>query len=276
MVWAKAPKYREGLAKAGDTLAQWGASLGLSDRLGQGQTGQYLDALGSAAGGIAQSVANAAGGLVLVVTFAMLAMSEAGAWKRKVRAQWGDHSLVTASTIATRCRSYVLTRTITSVLTGVLTGLMTWAVGLDLAFVWAVIAILLNYIPTLGSIIAIIPPSLLAYVQLGGPGALGVFAGLTVLQILIGNYLDPKLQGRSLQLSPFVLLFSIGLWGWVWGIGGALLAVPLTMTATVICSQFRQSRWIATLLAEDVEDVPQQVEPPPQKHDDGEPSRHAA
>jgi AI-2 transport protein TqsA len=251
---ARAPKYRDALAQLADDVLRWGQHLGLPEDALRGRTSHVLDALGSAASGAAAGIASMLGAFVLVVTFAMLALSETDAWQRKLRAQWGEHGLETASTISSRCRAYVVTRTFTSAATGLLTGLLAWAVGLDLAFVWGVTAFVLNYIPTLGSIIAIIPPTILAMVQLGGLGAFGLFVGLTLIQVTIGSFLDPKLQGRTLQLSPIVILFSIGLWGYIWGVAGALLAVPLTMAIAVVCSQFPRSRWVASMLAEDAEE----------------------
>ena len=143
-----------------------------------------------------------------------------------------------------------MTRTLTSALTGTCTGLITLLVGLDFALVWAVLAFLLNYIPVIGSIIAVIPPTLLALIH---PEAVWVapvtLGSLALLQFSIGNNLDPRLQGHFLSLSPLVLFFSLAFWGWVWGIPGAVIGESLTVTLLTVCHHFESSRWIPDLIA---------------------------
>jgi len=143
-----------------------------------------------------------------------------------------------------------VTATLTSAITGLLTGLLALAVGLDLAFLWAMIAFFLNYIPTIGSVIAVIPPVLFAVLQFDGLlMPLVVLAGLTILQIAMGSFVFPQLAGRYVMIMPVVILAGVAFWGWVWGIPGALLATPLTTTILIVCGEFRATRWITILLS---------------------------
>ena len=137
--------------------------------------------------------------------------------------------------------------TLTSLLTGVLTIVWCFIVGVDLAFVWGIIALSQLY-PTLGSIIAVIPPTLAALLFNGVGRAIATLAGLAVIQVIMGNFVDSRVQGKSLQLSPFVALFSIAFWGWVWGIPGAILGVPMTISIILFCQEFEVTQGVAILL----------------------------
>jgi AI-2 transport protein TqsA len=151
--------------------------------------------------------------------------------------------------IAEKFQRYLWARTVAAVLQGVAVTLLSWLLGLDLALVWGMIAFLLNYIPTIGSVLAVIPPTLFALVQFDGVGrALGVLAAMSVLQLVMGNYLDPLIQGKMLKLSPVVVLVSIVFWGWVWGIPGALLGVPIMVGVVIVCDHLPATRWIARFL----------------------------
>ena len=147
-------------------------------------------------------------------------------------------------------RGYLGTTLATSVLTGVASLGWAWVTGLDLALVWGLLNFLLNFIPVIGNIIGIIPPTLYAVVQFGGyTMPLVVFVGFAALQIAISNFVYPYLQGRQLALSPLAIVVAMTFWSWVWGIAGALIAVPLTAATVIVCSHFPQTRWIATLLS---------------------------
>jgi len=133
-----------------------------------------------------------------------------------------------------------------------MTGLAAWAwcvfLGIDFALLWGLLAFLLNYIPTFGSILAAVPPALLALIQFGpGASALTV-TGYIGINITFGSLLEPTLLGQRLRLSPLAVLLSVIVWGWVWGIAGALLSVPITMAIKIALEQSPQSRWMAHVL----------------------------
>lgn len=113
-----------------------------------------------------------------------------------------------------------------------------------------VVNFVLNFIPVVGNIVGIVPPVLYALVQFDGyTMPLIIFAGFAVLQITISNFVYPVLQGRQLSLPPVIILLAMTLWSWVWGIPGALIAVPLTGALVILCGHFEFSRWISDLLS---------------------------
>lgn len=156
----------------------------------------------------------------------------------------------TADEIAGKVRTYLGITTLTSVMTGFASALWAFSTGLDLALLWGVLNFLLNYVPVLGNIIGIIPPSLYAVIQFQSwTMPLVVFVGFVIIQVTISNFVYPHLQGRSLSLSPVAIVLTLAFWGWVWGIAGALIAVPLTAALVIVCEHFSSTRWIAKLLS---------------------------
>jgi AI-2 transport protein TqsA len=152
--------------------------------------------------------------------------------------------------ISGQIRRYPGTTLATSILTGVASSLWSWMTGLELVLVWGILNFLLNFVPVIGNIVGIVPPVLFAFIQFGGwQMPLLVFAGFVVLQMTISNVVYPILQGKQLSLSPLAIIVAMTFWSWVWGIAGALIAVPLTAAIVMICAQFDRSRWIAKLLS---------------------------
>ncbi|MEE8586307.1 MAG: AI-2E family transporter, partial [Acidobacteriota bacterium] len=157
-------------------------------------------------------------------------------------------------------RDYLVIKTAMSLLTGTLVGFWVWAWGVDFPFLWGMVAFLLNYIPNLGSIIAAFPPVVLALVQPGGSLSLAVAVGLGYLAVnmVVGNFIEPRLMGQRLGLSTLVVFLSLGFWGWVWGGVGMLLSVPLTMIVKILLQNSDDLRWIAILLGSHQEAAPAQ------------------
>ena len=126
------------------------------------------------------------------------------------------------------------------------------AVGIDYAPFWALLIFMLNYIPTFGSMVGVLFPSLLALVQFDSLTNFFILVPiLTAIQMLIGNVLEPKLMGNSLNLSAIVVLLSLAIWGSIWGIPGMFLSVPITVVLMIIFSNVPQTRAIAILLSSD-------------------------
>jgi len=122
--------------------------------------------------------------------------------------------------------------------------------GVDYSEFWAFLIFLLNYIPTVGSLIATIFPALLALIQFESfTYFLIVFVSIALIQFIIGNIIEPRLMGRSLNLSALVVLFSLALWGSIWGVVGMFLCVPITVILMIIFSNFEKTRPIAVLLS---------------------------
>ncbi|WP_366142674.1 AI-2E family transporter [uncultured Aquimarina sp.] len=124
----------------------------------------------------------------------------------------------------------------------------------DAPFFWALLMFLLNYIPTVGSLIATIFPAVFSLVQFGEfTPFLIILIGLGILEWFVGNVLEPKIMGNSLNISPLVTIIALVIWGQIWGITGMLLSVPITVTMVIICSQFKNTKAIAILLSENGE-----------------------
>jgi len=153
--------------------------------------------------------------------------------------------------ISLRIRQYLGVTTLMSLVTGAAVALWCFLLGLDLALSWGILNFLLNYIPVVGNVIGIFPPVLYAILQFEGwqrPTLL--FLGLAAIQVAISNFLYPMMQGRSMALPPVVIVVALTFWSWVWGIVGALIAIPLTVAAIIAFDRFESTRWLATLLSE--------------------------
>lgn len=188
--------------------------------------------------------------VVLVALITLFMLAEAGGVPRKVRAAMGrdDADLGRYGRVMAEIQRYLAIKTAVSMATGLLVGLWTFGVGLDFALFWGLTAFLLNYIPTIGSLIAAVPAILLALVQLGPGGAMFTFTGYLVINIGIGNLLEPAVMGRQLSVSPLIVLLSLLFWGWVWGPVGALLSLPLTMVLKIVFENTHDLAWIAVLM----------------------------
>ena len=144
----------------------------------------------------------------------------------------------------------MLVRTLLSVLTGSVIFLFALAVGLEPALAWGILAFALNYIPFVGPFVATILPALFAIAQLDTwQAVILVFLGLTAIQFLIGNYLEPLAAGAALSISPLTVIFAVFFWALLWGIPGALIGVPIMIAIIAISAEFPVSRWVAILLA---------------------------
>jgi AI-2 transport protein TqsA len=186
--------------------------------------------------------------LVALITLFLLA--EASGVPRKLRALPGqaDADLHRFGQIMDEVQRYLAIKTITSLSTGMLIGLWALMIGLDFPLFWGLTAFLLNYIPTIGSLVAAVPAVLVGLLQLGPGGAMTTAAGYLVVNTVIGNLIEPAVMGRGLGLSPFVVLVALLFWGFVWGPIGMLLALPLTMVVKILLENSRQFAWVGVLM----------------------------
>jgi AI-2 transport protein TqsA len=146
---------------------------------------------------------------------------------------------------------YVTLKTGMSLLTGGLSYVALLIIGVDFAFFWALVIFLLNYIPTVGSLIATIFPALVAALQFASyVPALWVLGIVGAIQMVVGNMLEPRVMGNSLNVSSLVVILALSLWGSLWGIVGMILSVPITVTMVLVMAQFPSTRWVAVLLSD--------------------------
>jgi predicted PurR-regulated permease PerM len=162
--------------------------------------------------------------------------------------------------VVTEVQTYLSIKTVVSLTTGVVLGAWAWVMQLDFPILLGMTAFLLNYIPTVGSIIAAVPAILLSLILFGDFGhALLVTLGYVVVNTLFGNILEPSLMGRRLGLSTLVVILSLLFWGWAWCPLGALLSVPLTVIVKIWLENTTDLRWVAVLIDKS---PPQPVEVP--------------
>ena len=192
--------------------------------------------------------------VVIAFVFTALGLLEidiAGRNIESLRNKEAARTILQASTqIADKFQRYMLVRSAMSVLTGLVVWAFALLAGLELATAWGVIAFVLNYIPFIGPLVATVFPTLFALVQFGSwQLAAIVFLGLNVIQFLIGSYLEPRIAGAALSVSPFLVLFAVFFWAFLWGLPGAFIGVPILIAALTLCEQREYTRWIATLLS---------------------------
>lgn len=209
------------------------------------------------AASVASSFASilASGGLILI--YILFLFLEQGKFDDKIKALFsegqkeGDARRIIAK-IRDDIQKYISIKMFTSTLTGSLSYIILRILDVDFAGVWGLLIFLLNFIPTVGSIIATIFPALIALAQSDGYTLfLFVLAGIGACQILIGNILEPRMMGSSFNLSPIVILLNLALWGTIWGIIGMFLCVPFLIILTIILSHFPNTRSIAIMLSSD-------------------------
>jgi len=191
---------------------------------------------------------------MLVVVFTLLGLLEVDDLKQKfgsLKNQSRTRKLLEAGAeIAAKFRKYMLVRTLMSILTGVAIWGFATLVGLELATAWGVIAFTLNYIPFIGPFVVTALPTLFAVAQFESwQSAIFILACVILIQFLIGSYFEPRFAGATLSISPFVVLFAVFFWSFMWGIPGAFIGVPLIIVLITICEKEPSSRWIAILLS---------------------------
>lgn len=243
---ARIPQYQAPLEAEIARLNAWLSSQGFS-RVAELEAlvdpGSLLQAVRTTASAVVGVLSNV---VIVVVTTAILLL-EATELGTKLEAAFG-HGSGWIRAAGERVQRYLALKTVISVATGVILGLWTAACGLEFAVLWGLIAFVFNFVPAVGSIIAAIAPVSLALVELGPGRALAVGIGFAVVNVTIGNLLEPRIMGRRLGLSPFVVVVSLFFWGYVWGPGGMLIAVPLTVIGKLLLETSPNTRWLAVLL----------------------------
>lgn len=205
--------------------------------------GGLTDLLGALKGallGVLNSAWHTLTVLVLVLFVVMLVLPEVPDWRAELSDSAGDRAGTWRDAVAAvgqHVRRFLAVRTVLGLVTGVLYGLWSWLFGVEHAVLWGVLAFLLNFVPTFGSIVAGTLPVLFAFAQHGLATGLAVGAGILVIEQVMGNYVDPRFSGRELSLSPLVVLVSLLLWSWIWGLAGALLAVPMAILLMTVMAR---------------------------------------
>jgi AI-2 transport protein TqsA len=207
--------------------------------------------------GLTDTIVAMVGKISLVLIYVAFMLAEQGTFKNKIKEMFPnqgrrDSVMSILSHVQEDIQTYLWIKTLTSALTGVVSYFVLRAVGVDFAIFWAFTIFMLNFIPTIGSIIATLFPAMLALIQFDTflPFMI-VLIAVGSIQLVVGNMLEPKLMGNTLNVSPFVVMLSLTLWGSIWGIAGAFLSVPITVILLIIFAHFERTRYIAVLLSGD-------------------------
>ena len=204
------------------------------------------------------NVSSVGASLFLVIVYSAFLLTERGTFAAKLSAAMknpGDAENAEAMIrdINGRIGDYLAIKTLVNIILGTISFAILWALDIDFPLFWALLIALLNYIPYFGSLLAVTFPVLLSILQFGDlKWTLLLAVLLTIAQMVVGNILEPRLIGRRVNLSPFVVLVSLAVWSTLWGLPGALLAVPLTSMLTIVLSAFAPTRPFAILMADRV------------------------
>ncbi len=214
-----------------------------------------VSAIGSALTSGVGSFLSFMGSMFLVLLFMMFILAGSGDLAEKVRrafpAAHAERIARVVSNVDAQVRRYLVTKTLVSLATGALTFLVLLVVGVDFPLVWGFLAFALNYIPNLGSLVAVLLPVVLSALQFESLGiALLVLGLLVACQTVMGNVVEPRVMGFSLNLSPLLILVSLIFWGWLWGAWGMVLAVPLTSALKILFEHLEPLRPLSVLMSQ--------------------------
>ena len=246
-----APMYQKNIEVLfGDLLE----SFGLEKLPSMMELAKQVD-ITSALSRVAGSLTVIAGNTGIILIYVIFLLLEQRSMESKLDALFREpgrrtkiHQIL--SEIQKDIEAYIAIKTLLSIATGLLSYIILIYIGVDYSEFWAFLIFLLNYIPTIGSLIATIFPALLALIQFESfTSSIIVFISIALIQFIIGNIIEPKMMGRSLNLSALVVLLSLALWGSIWGVVGMFLCVPLTVILMIIFTNFEKTRPIAVMLS---------------------------
>ncbi|HEY8510316.1 MAG TPA: AI-2E family transporter [Cyclobacteriaceae bacterium] len=206
--------------------------------------------------GLLNGLSSLAGNIVMIIIYAGFLIAEQRTFRKKLTivAQGSDRAATffnILSKVNDAVRAYVIIKSQMSLLTGLVSYFILLAFGVDFPVLWAFLIFLLNYIPYVGSVIASLLPSAFAVLQLQSfITPLWILLCLSAVQIVVGNIVEPRVMGRSLNLSPLGTLLALAFWGLIWGILGMIISVPVTSILVIIASHIPSMRFLAIWLSE--------------------------
>lgn len=244
------PVYRQRLLEMKLELLAWLNRVGFETPSAVSRTYLDTDRLLNLVAGLTAQLAGVVSGVLLILVTVIFLVLEASDFRAKLCSLPGgaEEALRRVGRIITDVQQYMAIKTWISLLTGLLVIAWLWPYGVAYPLLWGLIAFLFNYIPNIGSVIAAIPPVLVALVQLGPGGAVYTAVGFLLVNAVVGYGIEPRMLGRGLGLSTLVVWLSLIFWGWVLGPAGMLLSVPLTMVVMIALESSPETRWIALML----------------------------
>jgi predicted PurR-regulated permease PerM len=214
--------------------------------------------IGGLVGSLVGSVANIGSKIILVLIYVIFMIFEFPFIKNKINYIFLGHESQKQQTqnvlsyVVRDVNAYFRIKTLASIMTAVLCYVILIAFNIDFPLFWALIVFLLNFIPTIGSIIAVLFPSVLALLQFG---SLGKFAAVLILliavQLFVGNFVEPRIAGRVLNISPLVIILALVCAGALWGIVGMIISVPVVIFIKIVAEQFPMTKLVSVLLSRD-------------------------
>ncbi len=185
--------------------------------------------------------------ILITVVFILLEVAELPA-KLRIAFRDPERSLATMEQFSRNAQRYLVIKTLLSVATGIAIALWLLLLGVHYPLLWGILAFLLNYVPNVGSVIAAIPPFLIALLTFGLGTAILTLVGIAAINVLFGYLLEPKLLGRSLSLSTLVVFLSLVFWGWIRGPLGMILSVPMTSLVVIGLGSYDKTRKFSVLM----------------------------
>ena len=240
------PSYREQTRVSIDAIQSWLDGVGLGEAVEQALEPSNMQWFLPASTRSFRIVS----ATIFVLVFVGFLLPELSGLSTKLRAVYGpdDPRIPAFRSVARRLMGYFRIKSVSSFVTGVLAGLICFVFDVDYPVLWGIVAFFFNFAPTVGSLVAAVPPVLLALLMQGWQTAAFVAGGYLVINIVIGAIIEPKLLGDHMNLSPLAVLMSLLFWGWVWGAGGVILAVPITMVIKNVLASTGEMRPLVFLL----------------------------
>lgn len=246
------PRYEEQLTKQVTDVRAWLQSSGIAalppakDLV---QTSSLVTVTGALVAGLGMLLTNT---LLILLCYVFLLL-EAKSLPQRLRRAFGEGSstLTDLNRMADKMKQYLALKALLSLGTGLPVWFFLWTMGVDYPVLWGLMAFLLNFIPNIGSAIAAVPPALLALVQYGLITALVVAAFFLIINTVMGNIVEPRLMGKGLGLSTFIVFVALVFWGWVLGTVGMFLAIPLTIMVQIVLASGEETKRFAILLGGD-------------------------
>lgn len=244
------PEYQARLVELSTGLQKWLAGMGLVIDPQQWREVFNPSAALTMASNTLSSFGNIMADGFLILLTVMFILAEEVNFTDKLRhaSARGEKTVAALHQFAQSINTYMAIKTLVSLATGLLVMIALMIIGVDYPILWGLLAFLLNFIPTFGSILAAVPPVLLAIVQLGFGEAIITAALYVVVNIVVGNILEPRFMGKGLDLSSLVVFLSLVFWGWILGSVGMLLSVPLTIMVKIALESSPDTQWIGVML----------------------------
>ncbi|PKG39261.1 AI-2E family transporter [Psychromonas sp. Urea-02u-13] len=249
------PSYEAQLSNELDWIIGWMAShnvsISMTEVRGYFDPSKIMGLVTSTLSGFSSVLGN----IFLLLLTVVFMLSEGQGFAKKLHVAFDDSAETERRLdhFLTLVNRYMAIKTLISLATGLIIGFVLWLMGVDFFVLWALLAFLLNYIPNIGSIIAAVPAVILTFLQLGLMPATFVIGLFVSVNMIMGSVVEPKFMGRSLGLSTLVVFLSLIFWGWLLGMVGMLLSVPLTMIFKLALENSTEGRWFAILLSSDEE-----------------------